>query len=384
MKKILYLGTNRLYINKNMEVVTSLMKSVGDTYFYGPGYSTHDDLEKGVRDFAEKFGPFDFVFIDSIVLFSDLNTGQDNPLKGSYNYFAIDTVQKTYKDMVSFYLNPKGAANHRIFYPNFDPYNMTSQVKDRLEMSEAYLFTRDPKFWLKKEEMADLKQEAFADKVNDRWVDFISSNKQRIISFHGTVMDTDFRYHPIEEKEFDVGVFGVEYFSRKIAIKNLDSSNYKISKQATGYRRKLKSFLFRSFRSRELLSLYQDSFQRSIEDTKMAYTCGSALGYAIRKFVEIPSKGTLLLCKPFKGFNHAGYVNNLNCIVLEPENINEVVEEMLQNPKELQKIAKAGQAMVLEKHSYTTRLKQADLMLDRIQEGTFRGTEWINGELNFL
>ena len=45
MNRILYLGTNRLYLNKNMEIVTALMKKVAETRFFGPGFTEPDILK---------------------------------------------------------------------------------------------------------------------------------------------------------------------------------------------------------------------------------------------------------------------------------------------------------------------------------------------------
>ena len=380
MNRILYLGTNRLYLNKNMEIVTALMKKVAETCFFGPGFTEPDILKRGVREFVENTGPYDFVITDAVILFWDPATGH-NPLKGSYNYFSYDEVKHVFTDMINFFLDTRGSIPYKVFYPNFDPYNMSSAIKDRLQSADCYLFTRDKKFWSTKDEMTGLKYEKFSSKVNDNWSNFVSDNHNKIISFHGTVSESDFRFHPLSLRKYDVGVPGVAYHSRKVATSKLKNSELQICPSAAGYRRNFKSLLFRMSRSRLALSWTQDTFQWNIEDTKMNFTCGSALGYSIRKFVEIPAKGSLLMCLPFTGFKHVGYDNGMNCITLEPENICEVANDLIQNPERMQRLANAGQEMVMSLHSFSARLMQLDRMLSCIKSDSFYGSEWINGRL---
>jgi hypothetical protein len=380
MNRMLYLGTNRLYLNKNMEVVTALVKKVADTRFYGPGFTEPEVLARGVREFVENTGPYDFVFTDAVVLFWDPETGQ-NPLKGSYNYFSYRQIKYVFQDMIEFFMDTRGAIPSKIFYPNFDPYNMSLALKAKLQSADCYLFTRDKKFWSTKSDMLGLKDEKFASKVNDNWANYISDNNQKVISFHGTVSETDFRFHPLAVRRYDIGVPGVAYHRRKLAANELINSKLNISPFSTGYRRKLRSLLFRMSRSREVLSWFQDSFQWAIEDTRMNYTCGSALSYSIRKYVEIPAKGSLLLCTPFAGFQHVGFESGLNCVALDPKNICEVTNELIKNPEKMQRLASAGQDTVMSLHSFSARLDQLDQMFSSIKSGRFNGSEWIDGEL---
>jgi hypothetical protein len=380
MTRVLYMAPNRLYFNKNMEIVIALLKKVANTTFYGPGFTEPEVLKRGVRDFVEKTGPYEFVFTDAVTLFWNPDSGH-NPLKGSYNYFSYNEVRHVFQDMIDFFIETRGEIPFKVFYPNFDPYNMTSMLKDKLERAGCFLFTRDEKFWSFKSKMIDLDKETFGLNVNDNWANHVSENSNAIISFHGTVSESDFRYHPISLRRYDVGVPGVAYYRRQLALNELAKSQLKMSPLNIGYRRKLRSLVFKMSRSREVLSWFQDSFQLALEDTKINYTCGSALDYSIRKFVEIPAKGSLLVCTPFAGFQHVGFENDVNCLIIDPENICEITHDLMRDPEKMQRLADAGQDSVMRLHSFSARLNQLEEMLNSIKKGGFNGSEWLGGKL---
>ncbi|WP_293752404.1 glycosyltransferase, partial [uncultured Paraglaciecola sp.] len=374
-----------LYINKNMAVVNSILKQSGLTRFYGPGYVDSKTLKKGLSAFVDATGPYDIVIIDAVTLFWTKKNGAD-PLKGSFNYFSYSDIEHCFQDMIDFFLNSSKSIPHKVFYPNFDPYNVSNQQLELLESTESYLLTRDSKFWLKKEQMEDLEMEKFSNSVNDNWAEFIDKSGEKIVSFHGTVGEDEFKYHPLEFRSFDVAVPGVGYYNRAKALDNLKLVNngIKLSLDGQGIKRKLRSRFFLLTQTRKSLSDYQETFFRTIEDSKMCFTCGSALGYSIRKFVEIPSRGGVLLCKPFAGFKHVGYLSGKNCFAVEPDTIGDRVTQLLGDMDELERVARAGQEMVLDLHSFSSRVSQIRSMFESMIDNDFEGSEWLDGNLNII
>ena len=102
--------------------------------------------------------------------------------------------------------------------------------------------------------------------------------------------------------------------------------------------------------------------------------------YIIRKYLEIPAKGTLLVCKPCKGFEALGFEHDKNCIVVNPKNILEDLNYYFDETDKCQKMAIMGQKLVWEKHSFHARSKQIKNSLIKIIDGSFKGSYWEKGE----
>ena len=59
-KKILFLGTNRIYINNTQQLFPLAILNIADVTFYGPGYVSDKTLSNGVESFI---GDIDYDFI---------------------------------------------------------------------------------------------------------------------------------------------------------------------------------------------------------------------------------------------------------------------------------------------------------------------------------
>lgn len=86
-------------------------------------------------------------------------------------------------------------------------------------------------------------------------------------------------------------------------------------------------------------------------------TDGSAYDAVIRKFMEIPAAGALLLARPFVGFESMGFKNGESAMVHDEEDPVGQVLELLDDPVRLQAIAANGQKMLWENHSIHARAK---------------------------
>jgi hypothetical protein len=89
----------------------------------------------------------------------------------------------------------------------------------------------------------------------------------------------------------------------------------------------------------------------------------------------------VLVCRPFSGFRDAGYIDQENAIVCEPEDIMEVHKWLESDPDRAQHIAEAGRAMVLKNHSVAARAKQFKQVFKAVIDGTFAGGRWKQGAL---
>lgn len=373
-KKILFLGTNRIYINNTQQLLPLAILNTADVTLYGPGYVSDKILSNGVESFIGDID-YDFIYTDGMILFWNDSTGL-NPFKTSYNYFSFDNLGKQIKNMRDFFIKHKGK---KLFFPNIDFYHVSNNEINLLLKSKSYLITWGIEFLEYIENLNTLKDEVFADKANDNWIKFIENNPTKIISLPHIISEKEFSYHPIENRKYDITVPGVSYFSRILINKIINKNLYKVNNRNSKIFQKINTRLLKLFPTRVFFKIHNQIFNNTIEDSKIAYTCGSGLDYLIRKFFEIPAKGTLLICKPFKGFSNIGFIDGENCVIVNHNNVKEKVDVLLNDNKKLIQISKKGQQLVLKNHSFTSRSKQLRQSINKILEGSFKGSYWKDG-----
>jgi hypothetical protein len=371
--RVLYLAPNRVYLNPNINLIPALFRSSFDVVFYGPGFNSSDELEMGIYKFYDTKGPFDLIIIDGTILFWNEVNGLI-PFTTSYNYFNVTSIPKIFQEIKMFFTKENLP---KILIPNIDYYIITKQDIEFIQKTNPYIISRDKAFWKSIDELEDIKNEKFGRNVNDNWYNFITNVKKKIISFPGIISETEFKYHPLDLRKNEIVVPGVTYHNRGLAIKTLNKSKYRYYSRHN--KRKVLSRIISKLNSRFLVSYYNHSFNKSIEDSKVAFTCGSALGYPLRKFIEIPAMGTLMFAKPFFGYKEFGYVNEKNFIKCEPYEINEKLDFYLNASKKSQQIVNESQKFLLDKHSFSARKKQLLLVINLIKSNSFYGSQWVNG-----
>jgi spore maturation protein CgeB len=85
------------------------------------------------------------------------------------------------------------------------------------------------------------------------------------------------------------------------------------------------------------------------------------------------------VCRPFAGFEAAGFRDGENCIIAEPQDLAESHAALTADPDRAERIARAGQQMVLNQHSLSARADDLSVVFDAIAEGNFYGSAWQDG-----
>lgn len=378
--RVLYLATNRIYTNNTQQLFPLAISSISEVTFYGPGFVGKEILKKGVKSFVENSDlPFDFLMTDGMIFFWNQSKGS-TAFNISYNYFSLNTfLLDTIADMKQYFLE---SDMKKILYPNIDFYNVSEEEIQNLERANTYLLTWGIELLEYKRNLPDLKFESFHDRVNDNWINYIQKNPERIISIPHIISEIEFCFHAVSSRKFDIAVPGVNYHSRKKINNIINKTSLSVNNRNTSYLQKINIYLLRKFTTRSNLKIFNQIFNNTIEDSKIAYTCGSGLDYLIRKFFEIPAKGTLLFCKPFKGFEEIGFKDNENCIVVNSNNIVAKAEEILNDKDRLVEIAEQGKKLIWKNHSFTARQDQMDRSFRRILNNDFKGSYWEDGKFH--
>lgn len=371
-------------MNPTRNLIPSLLNQHYDPHFYGPGYQSKRILDKGVKSYIDDHGPFELICSNEHVMVFYPEAAR-NFLKRYVPVFQrsfcanFSLEQKHLEDMYSYF---KSADPERkvLFLLEFDYYWISNQRLDLIRELDAFIVGFGEQFITPKNEMKHVKRESFYSLVNDRWYDFVKDSR-RVIQLTHFLDYSEFYWGGIEGRKYECSVPGASYWSRKVADTHLKDQNMK---RPRNYYKKIFNILngmgVRVFSSDLLLSIYQETFNKMIKDSRYAYTCGSALKYPIRKFFEIPSKGTLLIALPFKNFEHLGFVDKENCLVAEPDDICSVIRTLNADFERAQVIAERGRKMVYDNHSISSRSEQLRLAFDAILTSTFNGSCWENGK----
>ena len=388
--KILYLDLNIKYHNPTRNLIPLLLKSIADELdIFGPGYVHENILYRGIDEFVEQNGPYDFVCSNEhISIFFNEKYKKEN-MKYINNFF-FKTFSFTSEILISIEKMNKFFTNYQdskklLFLLEFDYYWINRHKLDLIDATQAFIIGFGNTFIAPLDEMPDLKKETFADKANDNWYNYINKNTTKIIDLPHFVSPDEFSFLNIENRRYDITVLGAGYWNRKQALYFAEKdTRLKVYKN---FHNKIFYLLHKTglpvYSNSLMISFYNLYFKYIMEQSLMSYTCGSALRWPIRKFFEIPSKGAVLLATPYKGFTETGFIDKKNCIIVHENDlnmINDIVYYYKSNLEELGSIAKHANSFIWKTHSLEARSKQLAKVCFSIINDQFAGSYWKEGK----
>jgi hypothetical protein len=373
--KILYLGFNRDYINPVTPLFINVLKNIGDLHLIGPGFSESTQLDYDLIMNLD-LNSFDFVITDSFVIQYQEIIIRKYPLTNSYMYgTSLDEYSKFAQLFNKKLFDYRGK---KAIYFNLDYYNLSSDFLSKIYISGFYIIGWGSEFFNPINSLkVDFK------KANDNWFKFTTNYPDRIISFPMFVDKSEFRFHPLDRRKYNITLPGTGYSERekikvdlKQTLKNL--SNFEIQRKIWN--------LFYSLGSNQpsslFLTLRRITFQKSIEDSKVSITTGSTLKYPVRKYFEIPSKRTVLLCDPCIGLRELGFIKNQHYLDLNECSIRDVSHLVINSLDELYSIASTAQDLVYNFHTTDARSYQLKASFSEILVDKFKKSMWRDG--NFI
>lgn len=388
--RILYVGFNAKYINPTSQLLQCLLKLIGDVTFYGPGFSSIEELQGGIGKFYKKQDPFDFVFtsIQLAVVSDPLET------RDFYRKYCVTTWGDV--NLEAFMLESRQflllcSKPRIVFALDLDPYAVQSKLITELDEVADFIVSLGAGFTKPNADLRYLTNERdIAEKAKTiplgLWHDYCQTHTSKFISLGHFVGLDEFYFGPLALRAHSVSVTGKQYFFRKKALLEFMKGR-RISVGQSSYRWifSLLSRLGVSPYSR-LVSheIYRTLFKKLLLSSKISFTDGGAYDYMIRKFVEIPASGALLLARKCAGFDSLGFVDGESAVVINESDVLGQVVALLEDSSRIQQIALRGQSIVWEKHSLQARASQLTSALRAISGGDFRGSTWDRGEFVLL
>ena len=396
------------YPNNMYSEYLKSLSSVADVSYWGPGYSSSEELCKGLMEewnssyYDALLFDFDLINyklennIDHIFRYSNQNTkrvsiedlyrfGNDifidalkiqgiKILHVTLDQFYLQSIEETWLQLMlenGFYLEWVG----KEFFPDFEKNRVklcgVYATNQGLRLVDKYFdhMISNPITAISKEEVCTLP-------ISDRKYDWVLPG-----AMQRGIYDSRIKVFNIV-KQMNINIYD-QFEDREIRYDIDKSKNTKYTNKFAKYIDKKTNgscpYIMRRI-SEEQKNNYRKRYDYSISQSKIVYVDGGNAGLIVHKFFEVPVRGAILMCEPFYGMEKLGFLDNKNMVITSGDDIKDKIQKLLENPEKMQKIANAGMKLVLEKHTYLERGKCLVECIKSIKNNKFKGTYWNRGE----
>lgn len=409
--KILYVSTNREHTNDEHINNIYAFLEIAQIDFYGPGYSTKEELKNGMKYYWSKEGGYDCLILDFDVAMMQgeyLNIGE---AYAWHRYYMSDyNIHEAIRWADNIVNEAKSMDVPKIVHFCHDTINITEVGTNCLQE----LLDKGFYIWcLGAEHVPKVIETEHSVSINwtNRYYYFCKQCENKMISMcWSSVTPREYFGLPLEKRKYDITVPGNldknyyplrqeivdrisrenykiynEYYDRELAYRNSDSkfnnTVYKCEEDKLVDKKLRRKCVYLDARvSRDSIAVWRERYNVALRKSKMGYADGGFCYQIVRKFLEIPARGTVLLCEDIPPLKCYGFKEWENMVTVKPENVVEICAYLLKHPKEMQSIASAGRKMVFEKHTSLHHAKHILDSIEAIKAGTFRGSYWEDGE----
>ena len=371
MTSILVCNYNADYMNPNVSLVNKLLAKLGDTTFYGPGFQSTDVLQKGLKNFL-KFKSYDLIFILPVP--ADFT---DDEIHNSSGFIKYSFYCKFSKRDCEYFLMDMRSFDYSIPYIVILNYNDAHSInlKRISQIVKKSLFC-----------MTLYGKEMLNENVAKNLPNYPTDYLLLVRKFKHKIFPCFFF---VDDKEIIVGqkkrgytwsVFGTKYPHRAKARKVLKhSSIYDYFRIKT----RLVFILSRIIgRNKKIIFKILNKLQdHALLNSQISYTCGHYYEQLVRKHLEIPSKGTVLVTNKVEGIENLGFEDGVSFIQSCPENLPNINSDFLKNSEKFTNIGLQGQKVVKNCHTITVRSLQLKKAMELAVNSQYYGSYWQNGKM---
>ena len=398
---------NSMYINYYYSLA-----EMAELRFFGPGFSTTEELDKGILDYAKNQGPFDTVILTSTLLESSIQLFPPRVIYQCHRFGLSDySVNQAirYADKIIKEISNMNLIKIVLF--TRDLINVSREWQDRLEAlisQDFYIMSAGSELIPELEEQTGRIFGANL-KINNGFKHLLDKYPERSISIPVTAVYGEYFWGPLENRDYDWVVPGnVDgcYYARQQVLHKLRTSEFRVydnfidrtmmykvdnTRAERGkYARDIEKYIdtklgktspyLRNGLKREEIARWRENYNVALRSAKAAFADGGDGHIIVRKFMEIPARGTLLVCENVEGLERLGFRSGENMVAVTVENILDIARELFKNQKEMQRIANNGRNLVLSRHTSKNRAADTLKAVSAIQKGCFSGSYWENGE----
>lgn len=359
--RILVLDTNVAYANPTARVLLQALARGSDVLFGGIGF----DLDTAdLAALERRHGRID-VIVGQTWMFGEPGVGPYGPF-----------VPRDLRDH---------AAPKVLNLLQVDPYAVPEYIyRNCIEPADAVLSTVASAQFMDSNMRAASERESWLDPglfmvgrpdlVDERW-----------LLLPHCIAESEFVSAGSVRKRWDAIVPGVDYHFRRaardrlecvagVSLASLEGPLQRALYWATSY--------YRAQKYIDLTPWFNRRFRERISASRVGVTCDASIGYAIRKFFEIPAFGTLLAARFFPQMEALGFQDGANCFAIEDgdlERLEEIVAFAKSDGVEARRVTSAGQDMVRELHVASARAQQLRDFLEALCAGRLGSVRWRDG-----
>ena len=388
------------------------LECCADILYYGPGYSTLSQLEKGVSEFVEN-NNIDIVLITFQVYLmcpSLVNIDQvfhfHRYLMEESNVFEI----MKYSEKIIYEMSK--IDRNKILVFTQDYCNMSAQwetiIDCFLRQKSSFIMTWGEEFI---PSVSSSNVELFGGAVvNDSFKDLLHKYQNKVISipFEAAGLNDIDGNGNILEREYDWVVPGNldpnSYPKRMQVLNNITDAGYRVYnrfinrtlayvyshnddnfyqyesdyfKSADTYIESV--YLYKKMR-KDALEQWRENYRVSLRSSKIAYADGGTSLNLVSKYIIIPAHGAILFCEQIKALEVLGFRDGYNAVFASPDDVVKKTVELFENPNKMEEISFNGLQFVRRNHMSLNRAKNAIDCLRVILKGSFMGSFWDNGK----
>lgn len=413
--RLLFVSNNYEHPNKmHIANIWGLM-GVSTFDFFGPGYSTEKELEAGLQIYWDEKGGYDALILDFNIVFLhsdylDIRNAYDWHRYTLSSYSIFDAIR--YADKII--EDAKKVDVVKILWYHCDTINISERWAGCVQtfLNYGFYLMGIGSEWCPEIEENEHMQ---IGRYSNRYRKLTLKNAEKIISIPCCTVDlSELYYHPLEKRSYDVVVPGnlneYLYPLRSVILQKIEESQYSLYKdfynRGLAYRDsnsrigctlykceedkhtdmglKYKSPYLDARLSNESIKMWRENYRVSLRNSKIGYADGGLSGQVVQKYVEIPAAGTMLISEDIPPLKNFGFKEWENIVLVTPDNVVEICDELFHNPQKMQNIADAGRRMILGKHTSVVHAEHVLEAITAIEKGQFRGTLWENGEFIIL
>ena len=392
---------NVLFISTNYELFSDMEKNMWyslaeemNLTFFGPGFTDDKTLEEGIIPYLEKNDGFDLI----VCTFGLLHlSATDFSARELYFYNRMNISHYKLAEAIRFATWLSRDLIHisipKVLMIVDDMASFSTSMSDYIEkyVEEGFYLFMCGKEFTSKMPMTGV----YADNmITSCYRNLVENNSEKIVSLPVTAASVvEFFSSSLIDREYDwcvPGNLSKDYHTRYSIHSIIKKNNYSVyddfKNRNMGYEKgmKYKSAYSIPFRRLGDIASWREEYNQALRNTRVAYADGGVSRVIVRKYFEIPARGCVLMCDDIGGLKELGFIDDLNMIIVSPENVVEKSRELFSDYDKMQKIADAGQKLVMHKHTFRKRAIDAKMCFERIIEGTFRGSCWKDGDFILL
>jgi hypothetical protein len=386
-KTALFVGINQRYINPTNSLLPAVLQRFCNVRFYGPGFVSQATLDRGVERYVDSLGGIDLI-VSTSQCCSDMETARLNRFLHRYTALLNGGEASTefLADVTAFFR--KNQKRVLCVLTDVDPHAVQQSTLDSLLRNAGYFICWGHGFLDTLRDREMVASEKYLQRMLNKSLvlglfdGFVDRYRTQIINLGHVIADTEFYWGALDTRKYDVAVPGSRYSRRRDTLDALGKLDG-VRVAGLGYRyayQVAERLALRPYANYYLVHLYNLAFQRAMSQSKVCVTDGGANNYPVRKFLEIPAAGALMVCWPAVGLEALGFRDGQNCIfVREAGDVARTIGAVVRDVSKFEPMATAGQDLVFRHHSVSARAAQLQEAIHRIEAGSFNGSLWHEG-----